>query len=77
MNGTFTADGSQAGAEQPVQQIGEADGGDSFGVDISLTLARSRTRDPVTQTIPEDAEATALPQRDYRAPWVHPEPVTA
>lgn len=39
---------------------------------MSMKLKRSLTYDPVTKTIPGDAEATALLQRQYRAPWVHP-----
>lgn len=39
---------------------------------MSMKLKRPLSYDPVTKTIPGDAEATALLQRQYRAPWVHP-----
>lgn len=40
----------------------------------ALRLERTLAYDPVTGTIPGDAEATALLARPYRAPWVHPDP---
>jgi predicted dehydrogenase len=39
---------------------------------LSMKLGRSLIYDPASQTIPGDAEATALLQRKYREPWVHP-----
>jgi predicted dehydrogenase len=43
---------------------------------ISLALARPVRYDPKTRTIPGDEEATRLLARPYRAPWVHPDPLT-
>lgn len=39
---------------------------------MSMKLKRPLTYDPVTKTVPGDAEATALLARQYRGPWVHP-----
>lgn len=39
---------------------------------LSMKLGRPLIYDPATQTIPGDAEATALLQRKYRDPWEHP-----
>jgi hypothetical protein len=33
---------------------------------------RALAYDPKTRTIPNDAEATALLRRTFRAPWKHP-----
>lgn len=41
---------------------------------ISLQLGRPVAYDPRTRTVPGDAEATRLLARNYRAPWVHPDP---
>jgi hypothetical protein len=42
---------------------------------ISMKLGRALVYDPKTRTVPGDAEATALLQRSYRKPWVHPDPL--
>lgn len=39
---------------------------------MSMKLKRPLTYDPVSKTVPGDAEATALLQRQYRGPWVRP-----
>ncbi len=39
---------------------------------LSMKLGRPLTYDPVKREITGDAEATALLQRPYRGPWVHP-----
>jgi predicted dehydrogenase len=41
---------------------------------VSMQLGRPVSYDPKTRQIIGDAEATALLQRPYRAPWVHPDP---
>ena len=41
---------------------------------LSMKLGRPLIYDPKTRTIPRDAEATALLQRTYRQPWLHPHP---
>ncbi len=41
---------------------------------LSMQTGRQLTYDPETRTIPGDAEATALLQRKYRGPWIHPDP---
>jgi len=41
---------------------------------LSMKTGRPFVYDPKTRTIPGDAEATALLQRGYRQPWVHPHP---
>ena len=41
---------------------------------ISMQLGRPVTYDPKTRTVVGDREATALLQRSYRQPWVHPHP---
>jgi len=41
---------------------------------LSMKTGRALVYDPQTRTIPGDAEATALLQRAYRQPWVHPHP---
>jgi predicted dehydrogenase len=40
---------------------------------MALETGRVLRYDPVTRTVPGDAEATALLRRPYRAPWRHPE----
>jgi hypothetical protein len=39
---------------------------------LALETGRVLRYDHATRTIPGDAEATALLQRPYRAPWQHP-----
>jgi len=41
---------------------------------LSMKLGRPLIYDPKTRTIKGDAEATALLQRTYRQPWLHPHP---
>lgn len=43
---------------------------------LSMKTGRPLIYDPKTRTIPGDAEATALLQRAYRQPWMHPHPDT-
>ena len=40
---------------------------------LSMQLGRPLVYDPVSKQIKGDAEATALLQRKYRQPWVHPD----
>jgi predicted dehydrogenase len=44
---------------------------------LSLQLKRSLTWDAAAGRVVGDEEANRLLQRPYRAPWVHPQPVTA
>jgi hypothetical protein len=39
---------------------------------MSMALGRPLSYDPVTKTVVNDPEATALLQRNYRKGWVHP-----
>jgi len=39
---------------------------------LSMKLGRPLVYDPIKREITGDAEATALLQRPYRGPWVHP-----
>ncbi|CAN5411838.1 Gfo/Idh/MocA family oxidoreductase [soil metagenome] len=39
---------------------------------LSMKLGRALVYDPVTKVVKNDAEASALLKRVYRAPWVHP-----
>jgi hypothetical protein len=41
---------------------------------LSMQLKRPLIYDPVKNEIPGDIEATRLLQRNYRQPWVHPQP---
>jgi predicted dehydrogenase len=41
---------------------------------LSMKLGRPLTYDPVKHEITADAEATKLLQRQYRQPWLHPQP---
>lgn len=43
---------------------------------MSMKLGRPLKYDPVKMEVVGDAEATALLQRPYRGPWVHPDPRT-
>jgi predicted dehydrogenase len=40
---------------------------------MSMKLGRPLVYDPITKTIKNDKQATALLSRKYRAPWVHPD----
>ena len=59
---------------RPVADIEEAHISSSSCVlaNIAQELGRPVSYDPVTRTVPGDAEATALLARHYRGPWVHP-----
>ena len=41
---------------------------------LALQTGRTLNWDPVKQIVPGDKEANHLLQRQYRSPWVHPEP---
>ena len=41
---------------------------------LSMKTGRPLVYDPKTRQVKGDAEATALLQRAYRQPWMHPEP---
>lgn len=41
---------------------------------MSMKLGRTLSYDPVNRIVTNDAQATGLLRRDYRAPYVHPEP---
>jgi predicted dehydrogenase len=41
---------------------------------LSMQLGRSLSYDPKKREIPGDREATKLLRREYRKPWVHPDP---
>lgn len=43
---------------------------------ISMQVKRPLVYDPKTRTVINDPEATALLQRAYRGPWIHPDPLT-
>ena len=43
---------------------------------ISMKVGRPVRYDPTTRTIRGDPEASALLARPYRAPWVHPDPLS-
>lgn len=63
---------------RPVADIEEGHISSSMCVlaNLSLQIGRPLVYDPKTRTIPGDPEATRLLARNYRAPWVHPDPVT-
>jgi len=41
---------------------------------LSMKTGRALVYDPQTRTIKNDPEATALLKREYRQPWLHPDP---
>ena len=43
---------------------------------LSMKLGRPLSYDPATRQVTGDPQATALLQRAYRQPWVHPHPAT-
>ncbi len=59
---------------RPVADIAEAHISSSSCVlaNIAQKIGRPVSYDPVTRTVPGDAEATALLTRPYRDPWMHP-----
>ena len=46
------------------------------GANLSAQLGRSLTWDAGKHQVTGDEEATKLLRREYRKPWVHPEPVS-
>lgn len=42
---------------------------------LSMKTGRPMIYDPKTRSVKDDPEATALLQRTYRQPWVHPDPL--
>jgi hypothetical protein len=42
---------------------------------LSMKTGRPMVYDPKTRVVKEDSEATALLQRTYRQPWIHPDPM--
>jgi len=63
--------------EKPVSDIeeGHISAASCILANLSMQLGRPLTRDPATHTVSDDAEATSLLRRNYREPWIHPEPV--
>ncbi|MGB3142800.1 MAG: gfo/Idh/MocA family oxidoreductase, partial [Maribacter sp.] len=43
---------------------------------LSMDLKRPLVYDPISRTVVNDPEATALLTREYRGDWVHPHPDT-
>jgi predicted dehydrogenase len=43
---------------------------------LAVQLGRTLTWDPVKHQVTGDGEATRLLRREYRKPWIHPEPAT-
>jgi len=43
---------------------------------LSMKLGRPLSYDPQTRSFKNDVEANALLKREYRQPWIHPEPDT-
>ena len=41
---------------------------------MSMELGRSLVYDPEKMIVVDDPEATKMLRRQYRSPWVHPEP---
>ncbi len=41
---------------------------------LSMQLGRPLSYDPANRLVTNDSEATALLRRNYRSPWLHPEP---
>ena len=63
--------------EKPVSDIeeGHISTASCILANIALKLGRTLNWDAKTHTVIGDEEATRLLRREYRAPWVHPEPV--
>ena len=63
--------------EKPVSDIeqGHISTSSCILANIALQVQRSLKWDPVTHQIEGDAEANKLLRRQYRSPWIHPEPV--
>ena len=64
--------------KQPVADIGEGHISTASCIiaNLSMQLGRPLVYDPLRREITGDTEATALLQRKYRQPWVHPLPDT-
>ncbi|HJZ91907.1 MAG TPA: Gfo/Idh/MocA family oxidoreductase [Gemmataceae bacterium] len=62
--------------EKPVSDIeqGHISTASCILANLSMQLGRSLTWDPEKHQVVGDAEANKLLRRDYRKPWVHPEP---
>jgi hypothetical protein len=62
--------------EKPVSDIeeGHISTASCILANIALKLGRTLNWDAKTHTVIGDEEATRLLRREYRAPWVHPEP---
>ena len=63
--------------EKPVSDIeeGHISTASCILANIAMKLGRTLNWDANTHTVIGDEEATRLLRREYRAPWVHPEPV--
>ncbi len=63
--------------EKPVSDIeeGHVSTASCILANIAMKLGRTLEWDPATHTVKGDEEATKLLRREYREPWVHPEPV--
>jgi predicted dehydrogenase len=63
--------------ERPVSDIeeGHISASSCILANMAMKLGRTLHFDPVTHTVTGDEEATKLLRREYRSPWVHPEPV--
>ncbi len=63
--------------EKPVSDIeqGHITTASCILANMSMKLGRSLKWDPATHTVVGDEAATRLLRREYRKPWVHPEPV--
>ena len=62
--------------EKPVSDIeeGHISASSCILANIALKLGRTLQWDPVTHTVVSDDEANRHLRREYRAPWIHPEP---
>ncbi len=64
--------------ERPVADIeeGHISASSCILANMAMKLGRTLHFDPATHTVTGDEEATRMLRREYRSPWVHPEPVT-
>jgi hypothetical protein len=64
--------------EKPVADIeqGHISTASCILANLSMQLGRSLRWDPAKHQVPGDEEANKLLRREYRKPWVHPEPVS-
>ncbi len=72
----FLAARDQRGQMLPVADIEQAHISSSacFLANLSQQLGRALAWDPAQHVVKDDAEATRLLRRPYRAPWAHPDP---